>query len=108
LPLIPRITTNKFLLILLYKGHAIKKTCDDIVTKKYDILIFALFVCLFVCFCFLFCLSLLCVLSLLLPVFLDCLSLIVLSVFSNVYFPWILKKICKHLLLNEQTLRSET
>jgi hypothetical protein len=25
LPLIPRITTNKFLLILLYKGHAIKK-----------------------------------------------------------------------------------
>jgi hypothetical protein len=31
LPLIPRITTNKFLLILLYKGHAIKKTCDDIV-----------------------------------------------------------------------------
>ena len=38
LPLIPRITTNKFLLILLYKGHAIKKTCDDIVKKKYYIL----------------------------------------------------------------------
>jgi hypothetical protein len=38
LPLIPRITTNEFLLILLYKGHAIKKTCEDIVTKKYDIL----------------------------------------------------------------------
>ena len=37
-PLISSITTNKFLLILLYKGHAIKKTCDDIVTKKYDIL----------------------------------------------------------------------
>ena len=37
-PLIPSITTNKCLLILLYKGHAIKKTCDDIVTKKYDIL----------------------------------------------------------------------
>ena len=35
-PLIPSITTNKFLLILLYKGHANTKTCDDIVTKKYE------------------------------------------------------------------------